>query len=71
MTTQELERELMVVKQKLQQLQSAVERMSAMIDMQSSSRKSVKWVSLIGAGKEIWQDWDADKYIDAERDSWN
>lgn len=70
MTTKELEQELSSVKQTLQQLQSAVERMSAMLDAQSGV-KPIQWLALIGVGKEIWNEIDADTYVDAERNSWN
>lgn len=35
----------------------------------ASSRRSI--MELQGLGKEIWQDIDAQDYIDQERDSWN
>ena len=69
MTTKELEQELNSVKETLLQLQTAIERMSAMLDAQSGVKP--KWLSLIGVGKEIWKDVDANAYIDAERNSWN
>ncbi len=70
MITKELEQELSSVKQTLQQLQRAVERMSATLDAQSGV-KPIKWLALIGAGKEIWNKIDADTYVAAERNSWN
>jgi hypothetical protein len=33
--------------------------------------KQTQWLSLIGAGKEVWKDVDADAYIKKERDSWS
>ncbi len=70
MTTKELEQELSSVKQTLQQLQRAVERMSATLDAQTGV-KPIQWLTLIGVGKEIWNKIDADTYVDAERNSWN
>jgi hypothetical protein len=73
MTTRELEQELITVKRTLQQLQIAVERMSALLPQTalSETTTSRKWLTLIGVGKEVWQNVDADKYINTERDSWN
>lgn len=70
MTTQELERELSSVKQTLQQLQIAVERISALLGAQPATQP-IKWLALIGVGKEIWQDVDANAYVNAERNTWN
>jgi hypothetical protein len=70
MTTQELERELISLKQSLQQLQITVDRMSVILSTQSTA-ESIKWLSLIGVGKEIWKDVDTNAYVDTERNAWN
>ncbi len=70
MTTQELERELISLKQSLQQLQATVDRMSVMLGAQSTTQ-SIKWLALIGVGKEIWKDVDVNAYVNAERSTWN
>lgn len=71
MTTEKLEQELTTVKQALQQLQIAVDRMSAALATQPAMAKPIKWLALVGVGKEIWKDIDVDAYIDTERNSWN
>lgn len=70
MSIQEIERELVLVKQTLQQLQIAVERLGAQLGA-PSVMPTVKWLSLIGVGKEIWQDVDVDAYLNLERNTWN
>ncbi len=74
MTTQELEQELITIKSTLQQLQVAVERISVMLHSTlqlAPPTTPITWLSLMGVGKEIWQDMDVDHYISQERDSWN
>lgn len=73
MTTRELEQELITVKRSLQQLQIAVERMSTLLPQAShlENTPSVKWLALIGVGKEVWKNVDVEHYINTERNAWN
>ena len=73
MTTRELEQELITMKRALQQLQIAVERLSARLPLSGalSTGAPIKWLALIGVGKEIWKNVDVDAYIKTERNSWN
>ncbi len=75
MTTQELEHELQSLKQTLARLQAQVDRMTVLVganqDAGMPSAAPIRWLDLIGAGKEIWADIDADAYINAERNAWN
>jgi len=67
MSTKELEYELDLVKSTLQQLQTQVDRMNRLVH----TATPIRWLALIGTGKEIWRGVDVDAYINAERDSWN
>ncbi|MCX7839501.1 MAG: hypothetical protein N2559_08620 [Anaerolineae bacterium] len=73
MIISEVERELLLVKQTLYQLQIAVERLGARLGASPTTptTPTIQWLSLIGMGKEIWQDVDVDTYVKAERDTWN
>ncbi len=74
MTIKELEYELREVKQTLQRLQIEIDRMTALLGIaqaEPSVVAPVKWLALIGVGKEIWNGVDADAYVRKERESWN
>ncbi len=65
------------LQQEIKRLRAENARLKNQRGKNSKRRKKVskpiapQWVSLIGAGKEIWQDVDVDAYINAERNSWN
>lgn len=48
-----------------------LEELAALVRRQVTSRAQRSILELQGLGKEIWQDIDAQEYIDRERASWN
>ncbi len=64
------------LKQQVRRLRAENARLKSQLGKGKKQRKKVaktapKWSSLIGRGKEIWQNLDVDAFIDAERNSWN
>ncbi|NIO70528.1 MAG: hypothetical protein GTN71_16245 [Anaerolineae bacterium] len=48
-----------------------LEELAALVRRQVTSRAQRSILELQGLGKEIWQDIDAQEYVDQERASWN
>jgi hypothetical protein len=48
-----------------------LEELAVLVRRQVTSRAQRSILELQGLGKEIWQDIDAQEYIDRERASWN
>ncbi len=48
-----------------------LEELSAMVNFPKLTKSKRSIMDLEGLGKEIWQGFDAQEYIDQERDSWN
>jgi hypothetical protein len=48
-----------------------LEELAALVRRQVTSRAQRSILELQGLGKEIWQDIDAQEYVDRERASWN
>ena len=48
-----------------------LEVMQILLDINENLERNHKITELAGVGKEIWQDKDAQKYIDLERANWD
>lgn len=48
-----------------------LEELAALVRRQVTTRAQRSILELQGMGKEIWQDIDAQEYVDRERASWN
>ncbi len=48
-----------------------LEELNAMVNFPKLTKSKSRIMDLEGLGKEIWQGFDAQEYIDRERDSWN
>ena len=48
-----------------------LEELNAMVNFPKLTKSKGSIMDLEGLGKEIWQRFDAQEYIDRERDSWN
>ncbi len=48
-----------------------LEELNAMVNFPKLTKSKGSIMDLEGLGKEIWQGFDAQEYIDRERDSWN
>ena len=62
------------IKDMLYKLQSTVDRLSLLVEVNQSRHASMisqtRWLALAGVGMDVWKSVDVDAYIDEERNAW-